>query len=434
MSIIGSMSTSISGLEANGQALAVISDNIVNANTTGFKASRGEFQSVLGQDFGGGGGEVGEIGRGTSLGGVTGLFTQGSTTRTERATDVAINGSGFFILKNEGRGLTYTRDGSFRFDKDGWLTSINGQKVQAYQATGDGKLTAKLADIRIPSNSIPAKATKKVDIHVNLDARTPISPSLDQMRPDETCNFTASVQVYDSIGNAHPVGVYFTRKSNTEWEWSALTDGSNLQGGKAGIPEALAKGKLTFDQDGKLVDSEQSLENTTFVNGAVANQKLAFDFGKEVEKNGKNAGEMDTTTMFGSKSSLFRNGQDGYAAGSLTDTLIDEDGVISGVYTNGQNRLLGQLALARFDANEKLDKLGQNQYRETVGSGQANVGQPNSNGRGTVMTRSLESSNVDIAKEFVNMIKTQRGFQASAKGITTANEMLDEVINLRRGA
>ncbi len=432
MGVIASMSTAISGLEANGQALAIISDNIVNANTTGFKASRGEFQNVLAQDFNGGGGS--EIGRGTSLDGVTGLFTQGSVGRTDRSTDVAINGNGFFVVKGDNRGLSFTRDGSFQFDKDGWLTTLNGRKVQAYQASSDGKVTAKLSDIRIPFNSIPAKATNHIDLHVNLDARTPISPALDAMRPDETSNFTASVQVFDSIGNAHPVGVYFNRKSNTEWEWSALTDGSNLQGGKAGMPEALAKGKLTFDQDGKLVDSEQSLENTTFVNGAIANQKLKFEFGGTPEAGSKNNVDLDGTTMFGSKSSLFRNGQDGWAAGYLTDTLIDEDGAISGVYTNGQNKLLGQLALARFDATEKLSKIGENQFRETVGSGQASIGRPNSNGRGSVMTRSLEASNVDIAKEFVQMIKTQRGFQASAKSITTANEMLDEVINIRRGA
>jgi len=431
MGVITSMSTAISGLEANGQALAIISDNIVNANTTGFKASRGEFQSVLSQDYGGAGAE---IGRGTSLDGVTSLFGQGSISRTDRSTDVAINGNGFFVLKGDNRGYTYTRDGSFRFDKDGWLTNLGGHKVQAYQATADGKVSAKLADIRVPRNSIPAKSTSHVDIHVNLDARTQVTGPLDMLRPDETSNFTASVQVFDSIGNAHPVGVYFNRKSNSEWEWSALTDGSNLQGGKAGIPEALAKGKLTFDEDGKMIESEQSVENTSFANGAVANQKLKFDFGEVLDPSGKTPAKADGTSMYGSKSSLFRNGQDGWAAGYLTDTLIDEDGAISGVYTNGQNRLLGQLALARFDASEKLTKVGENQFRETVGSGQAFVGRPNENGRGTVATRSLEASNVDIAKEFVQMIKTQRGFQASAKSITTANEMLDEVINIRRGA
>jgi flagellar hook protein FlgE len=328
--------------------------------------------------------------------------------------------------------MTYSRDGSFRFDKDGWLTNLNGNRVQAYQGTPDGqKISGKLGDIRLPFNTIPAKPTNKVQLHVNLDARVPASPTpLDLARPEETSQFTSAVQVFDSVGNAHSVGLYFTRTGDSTWEWAGMTDGANLAGGTPGQPTAIAQGTLTFDAEGKLFSNEQTLVNTTFANGAIPDQNLQFDFGSGLAT--ENGNGMDGTTMYGSKSGMFRNVQDGWSAGYLTDTMIDSDGNITGVYTNGQNKLLGQLALARFESNERLAKVGENQFRETTASGQPSIGKPNTNGRGVVMTKSLENSNVDLAKEFVEMIKVQRGFQASTKSITTANEMLDEVINIKR--
>lgn len=428
MSVISTMSTAISGLEANSQQLSVISDNIVNANTTAYKASRGEFQSVLAQDLFA---TSSEMGRGVNMAGVTSLFSQGPVTRTDRSTDVAINGHGFFVLKGNYRGLSYTRDGSFRFDKDGWLTTLDGQRVQAYGASSENKIMGKMGDIRIPYSSIPAKATKEIDMHVNLDARLPTSKSFDPKHPDDSAQFNASVQIFDSVGNAHPIGVYFNKVDDSTWTWHAMTDGGEMASGTPGTAEMVAKGTLSFDQSGKLTSSDQDIINTSFANGAISDQELSFNFGEKENIDGE-GNVLDRTTQYGSKNATFRSSQDGFAAGYLADTSIDNEGVITGSYTNGQNRLIGQLAIARFDAPERLTKSGQNQYRETVYSGQASIGNPNSNGRGTVMSKSLEGSNVDIAKEFVDMIKAQRGFQASAKSITTANEMLDEVINLRR--
>lgn len=426
MGVVSSMATAISGLEANGQALGVISDNIVNANTTAFKSSRGEFQSILGAEGGGG-----EFGRGSSLAGVTTLYTQGPITKTDRGTDLAINGAGFFVLKGDNRGMSFTRDGSFRFDKEGWLTNLQGARVQAFQATPDGVLTQKLSDIRLPFASIPSEATKKIELNVNLDARMQVPPKgLDPDRPEETAQFTTAIQLFDSVGSAHAVSLYFTRGSDSTWNWNAMTDGGNLQGGTEGKLQSIATGALTFDTQGKLLKTEQKMENNNFANGALPDQKIQFDFGKSIEEGGTG---QDGTTMYGTKSAMFRNLQNGWSAGYLTDTMIDGDGLVTGIYTNGQNRILGQIAVARFESNERLSKIGENQYRETTASGQPAIGKPNTNGRGVVMTRSLENSNVDLASEFVQMIKCQRGFQASAKSINTANEMLDEVIKLTRG-
>jgi flagellar hook protein FlgE len=428
MGVYSAMSTAISGLEANGQMLSVVSDNIVNSNTTGFKTSRTEFHNVLAQDILSSA-SGSQIGNGARVGGITNLFTQGSITRTDRSTDLAINGNGFFVVKGDAAGLTYTRDGSFRFDKDGWLTTLTGERVQAYGVSPEGKITGTMTDIRIPYAAIPAKPTGRLEVHVNLDARTEPGAPLDLTRPDETSHFTTTTQVFDSVGNAHPINVYFNKTANGTWEWHAMGDGAEFAGGEKGKPMEMAHGTLSFDQLGKLQHQEQEIVDTTFANGAVPDQKLKFDFGDAIDDLG--TGQRGTT-QYGSKNSLFRNVQDGWSAGTLADTIIDTEGTVTGVYSNGQNRLLGQLGLARFEATEKLIKVGANQFKETTESGQALIGKAKTSGRGALMTKSLEQSNTDLAKEFVDMIKAQRGFQASAKSITSANERLEEVINLKR--
>lgn len=427
MGVVSSMSTAISGLEAHGEALGVISDNVANANTIGYKSSRSEFQSMLAQDLLSSGTGA-QIGKGVTVSGVTNVFTQGPIAHTERSTDLALSGNGFFCVRSEGKGVSYTRDGSFRFDKEGWLTNLHGDRVQAYQATPEGKISGKLSDVRIPFNTVAARASNRLEMHVNLDARLPVSLGLDLARPEETSQFTTGTQIFDSVGNSHSVGMYFNKMDDGRWEWYAMTDGANLQGGVPGVQTAVAQGSLVFNPEGQLQSSEQSLLNTTFVNGAIPDQQLMFDFGDPLDKLGSG---VKGTTQYGAKSVTFRNLQDGWGAGALVDTAIDADGMITGIYNNGVNKTLGQIAVARFESTERLTKVGENKFRETIDSGPALIGKPSTNGRGSIMTKSLEQSNVDLAKEFVDMIKIQRGFQASAKSITSANEMLEEVLNLK---
>ncbi len=428
MGTINSLSTAISGLEANGEALGVIADNIANANTIGFKSSRTEFQSVLAQDLLSQGAGA-QIGKGASIGGITNIFTQGAITHTERGTDLALSGNGFFCVRSDIKGMSFTRDGAFRFDKDGWLTSIRGMRVQAYQATPEGKITGKIGDVRIPFNTVPAKATNRMDIHLNLDARTLKDVPFDPKFPDETAQFATATQIFDSVGNAQALTLYFNRVDGNTWEWHAMADGSSMAGGERGKMVDVATGKLGFDDYGRLLSSEQNLVNTSFANGAIPDQQMQFDFGDPIDKGGSG---VKGSTQYGSKSSTFRNIQDGWSAGQLSDTSIDADGVITGIYSNGVNKVLGQIAIARFEATERLTKAGENILRETIESGMPQIGKPTTNGRGTVMTKSLENSNVDLAKEFVDMIRIQRAFQANAKSITTANEMLTDVINMQR--
>ncbi len=427
MGIGSAMTSAVSGLEAHGQMLNTITDNIVNANTNGFKSSRTEFETVLAHDMGGA--SLNQIGRGVAVGGVTTLLSQGAIINTDRNTDMAINGNGFFVVKGDRKGLTYTRDGSFRFDKNGFLTNLHGDRVQAYQVTPDGTITGEIGDIRLPFNTIPAKATNKIELHVNLDSREKVSAGFNSLRPNETGQFSTAIQIFDSAGNAHGVNVYFTKVEDSTWEWYAMVDGGELAGGVSGTPEVMAQGTLRFDELGRLYSVEQSLINTSFAGSAIPNQEIRFDFGDSIEELGTG---QKGTTAFGSKSSAFRSVQDGWGAGVLADTLITDEGLIQGVYTNGINKTLGQIAIARFEATERLAKIGENQFRETVHSGKAMIGKANTNGRGVIMPTSIELSNVDLAKEFVDMIKAQRGFQASAKSITSANDMLEEIINIKR--
>lgn len=427
MGVVSTMNTAISGLEAHGEMLSVISDNIVNANNTSFKSSRAEFSAVLMEDkLNSSGGN--QIGSGTRVSAITSLFTQGSISRTNRATDMAVNGEGFFVLKSN-RGATYTRDGAFRFDKDGWMTTFGGARVQAYQASTEGKITGKVGDVRLAFTAIPAKPTNKVSLFANLDARLPITGPLNLERPEDTSQFTTATQVFDSVGNVHAMSVYYNRTAENTWEWYGMVDGGELAGGSAGTPSTVARGTLTFNQNGQLQGQTQEVVNSTFAGGAIPQQPMYFDFGDAIDEFG--TGQRGTT-MYGANSGVFRNIQDGYTAGNLADTIVDGEGLITGVYSNGENRTLGQLIMARFEAPERLTKTGENMFVETPGSGQADVGKAKTNGRGAIATRALENSNVDLASEFVEMIKAQRGFQASAKSITTANDMLDEVINMKR--
>ncbi len=432
MSILAGLYTGISGLQASGSALGIIGDNIANAGTTAYKASRGEFQDVIASNLKGilGGNQ---IGRGVRLAGVTSIFTQGNLTPTERDADMAIRGDGFFILKNSGGAgeVSYTRDGSFRFDDKGRMTSTDGSLLQGYKVDPEtGKSATELTDIQFSSNTIPAKGSTSIRIDANLDTRKTVNPAaFDLATADKTADFTTAVRIYDTTGTAHSVNMHFYKRQDGEWEWNASADGSALQGGVDGTPQVIAKGKLTFTPDGKL-NSDEILESNISFRGAQAGQKVDFNFGDSIITR-KGTGTQGST-QYGSNSQVYRQLQDGYAAGNLTNFSVDEQGVVSGSYSNGVTRPLAKMALARFENNEGLYKLGSNRFKEAVLSGQPLVGSAGEAGRGQVVSKTLESSNVDLANEFVKMIQTQRNFQANAKTITASDELLQDIINLKR--
>jgi flagellar hook protein FlgE len=432
MSVLKSLSTGISGLQAQGAALGVIGDNIANSGTTGFKSSRAEFQDVIASNLKGilGGNQ---IGRGVRLGAVTSLFTSGNLTPTERDSDMAVRGDGFFIVKDPaGSGaVSYTRDGSFRFDDKGRLTTSDGQQVQGYRIDPDtSKPASDLSDVRFQSNTVPARGSQSIHVDSNFDSRKPINQQAFDLRTaDKTADFSSSVRIFDTTGTGQNVTMHFYKTSEQEWTWHASTDGGVLQNGQEGVPQEIASGKLGFTPDGRLNTDELTSSNISF-RGAQENQQVEFNFGDAIMTR-KGTG-LQGSTHYGSKSQIFRQLQDGYASGTLTNFSIDETGTVSGSYSNGITRPIAQIALARFENNEGLYKTGLNRFREALLSGQPLVGSAGEGGRGQIVSKTLESSNVDLATEFVSMIQTQRNFQANAKTITTSDELLQEIIQLKR--
>lgn len=431
MSILASLNTGVSGLRAQGTAMGIIGDNIANAGTTAFKSSRAEFQDVIASNLKGilGGNQ---IGRGVRVAGVTSIFDQGDIMATNRDADMAIRGDGFFILKNPAGGeSSYTRDGSFRFDDKGRLATADGNLVQGYKLDGEtGKTVGDIQDITFSSNTIPAQGTKEIRIDGNMDSRTKVNATqFDLATADKNADLTSTVRLYDTTGTSRAVTMHFYKTGNSEWTWHATSDGANLQGGEDGKIQEIASGKLTFNNEGKLQKDELLSSNVSF-RGAETNQKVDFYFGDSIEnRNGTGA---EGSTQYGSNSQVFRQIQDGYAGGTLTNFSVDEAGTVSGSYSNGVTKALSKIGLARFENNEGLYKLGQNRFKEAVLSGGPLVGEAGTGSRGAILTKSLENSNVDIAAEFVDMIRTQRNFQANAKTVTTSDELLQDVIQLKR--
>ena len=426
MSILSSFNIGVTGLNAAGQSMGVIGDNIANAGTFGFKGSRAEFQDMLSQSLKGiDGGD--QMGSGTKLAHITAQFTQGTVARTQNITDLAINGNGFFTV-DAPFGKGYTRDGSFHFDKEGYMVNGDGYKVNGFQPDEKGNITNKLGAIKLGNTNIPATPTSEVKMSMNLDSRDNVKV-FDPANPDKTSNFNTSVTVYDSVGTARLVTLYFNKTVDGAWDYHAMVDGADAANGVPGTMMEMANGQLKFDQKGILQEEVPGLNAFNFNKGALPGQKVTFDFGASVKEGGTG---LDAATQFGSKSSVARHSQDGASAATLASMSFNDKGILTAVYDNGVQRELGQVAIAKFENNEGLFKTGKNLFKETRKSGQAAMGKPSSDGRGEVLAKSIEQSNVDIANEFINLMGAQRNFQANTRTITTSDQMLQEVLNIKR--
>lgn len=424
MGILSSMYTGVTGMAGQGEALAVYGDNIANANTLGFKVSRPEFQDVVAKSLKGvlGGNQ---IGRGTKLSAVSPQFTQGSLTQTDSATDLAISGDGFFVV-NGTEGRSFSRAGAFRFDNQGKLTNADGYRVQGFQADENGKITSKMADISVDRTVIDAKPTNEVELFMNLDLRADKLMKFDPKRPDRTSHFATGATVHDGAGTPRVVTVYFNKTEDGMWEWRAMSKGEEVPGGKKGEMVEQASGNLKFDSDGRLLEQTTKKTAFNFVGSTKKDQAIKFNFGKDK----KSGGDGLSVTQYGTNSEAYKTIQDGYTAGTLAGLSFSDDGVLSASYNNGINMNIAQISLAKFENSEGLFKMGKNLFRESRNSGQPTIGAPNSGGRGAVLAKQLESSTTDIANEFINLMTSQRNFQANAKVINVADDMMKEVLNL----
>ena len=433
MSLMTALYSGASGLEASSTELSIVGDNIANANTIGFKGSRAAFADAMAQNLiGSGGGSGGQRGLGVKLQMVQKILTQGSLVNTGVTTDLGIEGNGYFAVKGEKNGqegLFYTRAGQFTVDKAGYLVNLSGMRVQGYTANDTGVINAaSVNDLLVGEASAAPKATTGIAIKANLqsDAVAPTA-AWDPAAASEGSNFVSSTTIYDSLGKSHQVDVYFRKTAEGSWDWHALTDGGNLAGGTPGTPSEIASGALSFDVQGRLTTETQTSNFTPA--GAVSPQELAFDFGDPLTTGGTGLGGV---TQFAAPSATSFMNQDGYDSGLLVRVNIDNSGTVVGVFTNGLTRPLGQVALATFEAPDQLQRVGENLLGETRTSGVATIGTPGSADRGALVAGTLEQSNVDMAAEFIRMIAAQRGFQANSKTLTTADQLLAELMTIKR--
>jgi flagellar hook protein FlgE len=405
----------LTGLNNNALAISVVGNNLANLSTPGYKASKANFAELLGSTSIGSSGNPIQVGLGSSVPAITPMFSQGSIAYTGRATDVAINGNGLFVVSVEG-GLGFTRAGNFGFSANGELVNSEGYTLMGYTAVnGVIDNSGALSPIVIPKGvMIPAKPTGHISVMGNLDS----SAAVDTV-------FSSAVQAYDSLGATHTITLNFKKTGATAWSWTASVPAVDTGGAATAAPAQIGTGTITFDSKGTLTapTTNPSLTLTGLANGA-ANQTIAFDI---LDSSGH-----PRFTGFSSASSVSSTAQDGYAPGGLRDINIEPTGIISGVFDNGQVQPLAQLALANFPNPEGLLKFKGSTSIAFSSSGEPSIGSPGTGGRGSISGTSLEQSNVDIATEFTNLIVAQRGYQASSKVITTTDELYQDSINMKR--
>ena len=460
-----SLYSGVSGLQNHQTRMDVIGNNISNVNTTGFKRGRVNFQDMISQQLSGaakpteelGGVNPKDIGLGMTIATVEQVFAQGNLQTTGVSTDVAIQGDGFFILKN-GDESFYTRNGAFGLDRDGTLVNpANGMRVQGWMArelNGEQvvQTSATPTDLVIPVGSKdPAKATENVLFACNLNKNTP--EILEGASASDIAKGTWSTEqeIYDSFGNKHLLNVSFRRVTGNPnaWEATVNVDADNADFTQTRVGLGTTDGVqntfiVEFDNLGTLRSVTDSSGNVSNTDGEIVLTTSYTVPEAETDENGNPArhtfninlgtiGSMkDTITQSASKSSTKVYSQDGYTLGYLDNFKIDSSGTITGVYSNGTNRVIGQLALATFANDRGLEKAGDSTYVETNNSGQAKIGESGVAGKGSLLAGALEMSNVDLSEQMTDMIVTQRGFQSNAKTIQTADTLLETVLSLKR--
>lgn len=415
-------SASLSGLNVNQQKLNVIGNNLANINTIGYKASTVQFMDLVSQSVGGSSANPMQVGLGVTTGSISPSFKQGGIENTGVPTNVAIQGNGFFVV-GDTTNRSYTRAGDFSFDADGMLVTSDGLPVQGYTAvdptTGDIITTGQPGNIVVPPGVLRAPTpTTQFGTVTNLNASAAVNTE-----------FTASVQVFDSLGTPHVATITYTNTAAGAWDYEITVPGEEIAGGTAGTPSVIATGNLTFDGNGQLdqVDGAAAAD-VTVVGPTWANGATASDFVWDIV----DANNVASLTGFDGPSATSSVTQNGAAAGTINSISINSEGEILATFGTGSSVAVGQLAMANFNNPQGLVKLGSNRYGESASAGIPNVGIAGTGGRGTLIGSSLEQSNVDIAQEFTQMILAQRGYQANSKSITVADELLVDTLNLKR--
>ncbi len=417
--MIGSLYSGISGLKANTSAMAVIGDNIANVDTTGFKTSRVSFANIFSASLSGSGPQ---IGRGVTLNGVNPQWEAGSMENTNNATDLSINGTGLFMVSDPSDGISYyTRAGKFEWDKDGNMVTPDGYVVQGYAIDATTGAMGAIGDVHLPNGTSAPSQTAAISLGLNLSSSA---------ADGET--FTSSMTIYDSLGTENTMDIEFTKVA-AGWDWAVTPTPSTIT--------CSTNGQIRFDGDGEIdpaatqwregAGAYSSADPSITLTGggpAASPQAITWTY---LDETGT-ASDGSITGYSAPESSKTAQSQDGFPSGTLQSVSVDEDGYFTGVYSNGAKEPFAQIALADFASYSGLSKQGSNLYAESLSSGQPIVGPPNSSGLGSIAPSTLEMSNVDLGTEFVEMITTQRAFQANSKVITTSDEILGDLLNIKR--
>ncbi len=405
---MSSFSIALSGLTAASTDLDVVSNNVANANTVGFKSSRAEFADV----YAAGAVNLNQssVGEGTRVAATAQQFTQGDITTTSANLDLAISGDGFFTLK-DANGTVYSRNGEFTPDKSGNVVNATGQALQVYPPIANGGFnTGTTIDLNLETAQSAPNATTKGTAILNLPANSPVPP-IGVFDPTNPATYTESTSttVYDSLGTASPATFFFTQTAvPNQWTVHMTVNGTQVGGAQT----------LTFSNTGAVTAPPAgalAFNGYTPTDGAAA-MNMTFNFGQATQY----GGEFGVTSII----------QDGYATGQLSTVSIDNAGIVSAVYTNGRSTQLGQLAMANFPNPGGLKQLGNTNWAQTFQSGTVVQGTAGTAGVGSIQSGALESSNVDLTTQLVDMITAQRAFQANAQAITTANQLSQTVINI----
>ncbi len=414
--------TALTGLNAASEALNVTGNNIANAGTTGFKESRAEFGDIYSVAYGGINNRA--IGQGTQLQAVAQQFSQGSLNNTGNALDLAINGKGFFVFNNNGSQV-YSRAGALQVNRDGVVVNALNQPLQVYAPTNVSNTNptfnqGSLSDLTLSTASGKPQATTSVNAVVNLSAKAP-DLGAGTINPTDPTTYTYStpLTVYDSLGASHTAVVYFrkdtttpatsTTQGSTTWDVLTQIDGQTVTSNPT---------QLTFNDNGALTSPSNGNISISGYNPGNGAAPMAFTLG------------LNGSSMFGDSNSVNSLTQNGYAAGRLSGLSISDTGVISANYTNGQTQALGQVALADFPNPQGLQSIGNTEWAQTYDSGTVRLGAAGTGTFGSIQSGALENSNVDLAKQLVDLITEQRNYQANAKTISTANAVTQTIIQM----
>jgi flagellar hook protein FlgE len=414
----------LSGLNATSKNLQVIGNNIANANTFGTKVSRAEFSDMYAAALNGAG--ASSVGIGTNLASVAQQFTQGNIKTTENPMDLSINGAGFFQVGNGTSPTTYTRNGQFKVDRDGFIVNNSGLQLMGYAADGLGQIQPGLAvPLQLPTGGVAPSPTTGMDFEMNLDSRAsvtvPTGGAAIDFNDAETYNNATSLTVYDVQGREVALTYYFQKSGEQTWNVFATANGTTVAGtGSDPLPVTT----LTFAADGSAPTDPPGpisldIPATTTASGSTT----AAIAGVELD--------LMSVTQFGSPFGVTDVQQDGFAAGQLTAIVVENNGVITARYSNGQSRPAGQIEVANFRNPQGLQPIGDNQWARTFASGDAVVGVPGDGNLGGLQAGALEESNIDLTGELVNMIVAQRIYQANAQTIKTQDQVLQTLVNLR---